>query len=195
MRAFLQSDQTIRDVLPAYGPLHHQHVLIWSFALQSLARRGCACSYVWARGVFLVWVFERVSRSNCFTEGCDRQEGKVFVDTCNVWNVCCSDGQAVGEERRGGSSYNISLWLLSVWVICSTQGGRKKESACKLIGDSWMRICNETGAEEHDRTCNTHLWHVKCVFRAHTQDRLTFWQLRWNGLLAMPVLIVIMPGF
>lgn len=46
MWAFLQSDQTIRDVLPAYGPLHHQHVLIWSFALQRLTRRGCACSHV-----------------------------------------------------------------------------------------------------------------------------------------------------
>lgn len=32
--AFLQSDQTIRDVLPALGPLHHQHDLIWSFAIQ-----------------------------------------------------------------------------------------------------------------------------------------------------------------
>lgn len=43
MWAFLQSDQTIRDVLPAYGALHHQHVLIWSYALQKRKRGLCAC--------------------------------------------------------------------------------------------------------------------------------------------------------
>lgn len=32
MCSFLHSAQTIRDVLPACGPLHHQPALIWSFA-------------------------------------------------------------------------------------------------------------------------------------------------------------------
>lgn len=73
--AFLQSDQTIRDVLPACAPLHHHHHLIWSFALQTLTRRGC------------VHVCLRIPASDCLTNRCGRQEGKAVPDVCNVWNM------------------------------------------------------------------------------------------------------------
>lgn len=99
MWAFLQSDQTIRDVLPAYGPLHHQHVLIWSFALQRLTRRGgCLLACVTA--------LEQACWSNCLTKGCGTKKirrEKVCLVVCNVWNICtvcqCSRGRTVSEDR------------------------------------------------------------------------------------------------
>lgn len=94
MWAFLHSDQTIRDVLPACAPLHHQHVLIWGFALQQLARRGCACSY------------EEESVEM-------KKRGRYFL-TYNVWNVCLgchfSRGRAGGEDA---AIFFFFFWLLS----------------------------------------------------------------------------------
>lgn len=97
----------------------------------------CLLVCVWPSGVYM---------SECLKDVAARRERFFFLDVCNVWNIChCSGGRAVGEERQGSSSYSISSWLSSAFVIYSSEEGGEGNRLAELIRVSWMKICNRDG--------------------------------------------------
>lgn len=173
MWAFLHSDQTIRDVLPAYGPLHHQHALIWSFALQRLTRRGCACSYVW----HCVCVLKKLFK---LRDVAAEREGLSW----RVWCVKYVPGLSLlrRQASRWGETRSISFWLLSIERAREGGGGRKKKQLVfELMRNSWMTICNRDQTRRNKTRRVTHV-------DSQPHDEFIRWHADSlkNGVLAIP---------
>lgn len=107
MWAFLQSDQTIKDVLPACGPWHHP-VHIWNCALQQLAVRGCAGLHVWLRCA-LMSSWGAVLTTGC----CLRKKGKVFFK-CVKYLPGLSLLWGKGNRVRKDERFQLPCFLLTL---------------------------------------------------------------------------------